>query len=258
MSWVAVAIAGSAVVGAVASNSAANKQASAQQNAANMQLGMFNTLQGNEQPYMQSGAQASQSLNQLMGLSGNAGDSVGTTGLKNGYLTQQFDPNSLDANPAYQFALKTGGQATRNADTPGVGALSGAALKDLTAFNVGTANSYENQYFNQFQTQQNNIYQRLSGIAGLGQNAAAGTGKNGAQLGTGAAQAVAGAGASQAAGIVGGANAVGSGASSLAGLMYLNAGSNGSAQGFSGYGSGAVSNAGNTTPYGPPVSAAGN
>lgn len=138
-----------------------------------------------------------------------------------GYFTQQFDPNSVENNPAFQFALKTGGQATRNADTPGMGALSGAALKDLTAFNVGTANSYENQYFNQFQNQQNNIFDRLSSIAGLGQNAAAQVGNNGATLGTGVAQAQAGAAASQAGGIVGATNAITNGASTLGGMMYM-------------------------------------
>lgn len=138
-----------------------------------------------------------------------------------GYFTQQFDPNNLNGNPAYEFALKQGGQATRNADTPGMGALSGAALKDLTAFNVGTANSYENQYFNQFQNQQNNIFDRLSSIAGLGQNAAAQVGNNGATLGTGVAQAQAGAAASQAGGIVGATNAITNGASTLGGMMYM-------------------------------------
>lgn len=228
---VAAAILGAGAIGAVGSIVAGGEQASGQKQAAQTQQNMFNTLQGNEQPYMQGGAGAESDLRGLLGESGTPGTTVGDTGLQQGFLTQQFDPNSLKGNPAYEFALQQGGQATRNADTPGVGALSGAALKDLTNFDVGTANQYESQYYNQFQTNQNNIFSRLSAIAGLGQNAAAGTGNNGAQLGTGIAQAQAGAAGSEAGGIVGATNALSGGANTLAGMMYLNAGQGGGSTG---------------------------
>lgn len=225
MGWIAAATIGGSLIGAVGANSAADAQASAQQQAAQTQQEMFNTITANSQPFMQAGYGATANLQQLMGQSGTPGTQVGNTGLPNGYLTQQFNPTQaqLDQYPGYQFALQTGGQAIRNADTPGVGALSGAALKDLMSFNVGTANQYYGQYFNQFEQQQNNIYNRLAGIAGLGQSAAAGVGNSGTQLGTGIAQAQAGAGASQAGGIVGATNALSGASSSLGGLMYLNA-----------------------------------
>jgi len=48
-----------------------------------------------------------------------------------GQLVSNFTPqdflNNLD--PGYQFQLQTGGQAIRNQDTPGVGALSGRRSK---------------------------------------------------------------------------------------------------------------------------------
>ena len=226
MSWVAAAVVGGAVIGAVGSNMAASKQSKAQQQAAATQQGMFNTINSQEQPFIQNGYGASKTLAELMGTSGAMGTNADGTSLPDGYLTSTFNPtqDQLNQYPGYQFALQTGGQAIRNADTPGVGALSGAALKDLTAFNVGTANQYYGQYFNQDQTQKNNIFSRLSAIAGLGQNAASQVGNNGAQLGTGIAQAQAAGGSSQAAGIVGGTNALSSGATSLAGMMYLNGG----------------------------------
>jgi hypothetical protein len=203
---------------------------------------MFNTIQANEQPYMSAGSNA---LNDIMAGFGNGSNTGVTTtgsgfrpnagggsnpsasGIPNGYFTQQFNPtqDQLNNYPGYQFALQTGGQAVRNADTPGSGALSGAALKDLTNFNVGTANQYYGQYFNQFQQQQNSIFSRLSAIAGLGQNAASNVGNNGAQLGTGIAQAQAAAAGSQAAGQVGTANAL-SGAAVP--LSYLLSGQNSS------------------------------
>ena len=166
----------------------------------------------------------------------------GVGGLPAGFLTQQFNPTQeqLDQYPGYQFALKTGQTAIRNQDTPGSGALSGAALKDLMNFDVGTANQYYGQYFNQFQTQQNNIFNRLNSIASLGQNAAGNLGSAGTSLGTGIAQAQAAAGGSLAAGTIGAANAIGGGLNNAASLNYLlsNSGSNAPLQaaGASAYG----------------------
>ncbi len=225
MSGIATAIAGSAVVGYLGSQKAGNVQAQGQQTAANTQQHMFDTVVGQEQPFLNAGYGATTSLSNLLGTTGKHGGIDPATGLPIGYLTQTFNPTQQQMNdyPGYQFALKTGGQAVRNADTPGVGALSGAALKDLTNFNVGTANQYYGQYFNQFQQQQNNIFDRLSNIASMGQNAAGNLGSVGSSLGTGIAQAQAGAAASRAGGIVGGTNALGGGLSTAALMNYYGA-----------------------------------
>jgi hypothetical protein len=234
MSFAAVAVGVGALAGGVISaqgaKSAANTQASAQENAAAQQMQMFNTIQGQEQPFMQAGYGATTSLQQLLGLtSGNPGG-----GLSNGYLaggmpTPQtvptFNSSTVTNSPGYQFAQQQGLSQVANAEAPNVGAMSGPAMKALTNFASGTAAQYYNDYFNQANTQfnqgttafneaqsnQNNIFSRLSAIAGLGQNAASNTGTAGTQLGTGAAQATAGAGASQAAGTVGAANSISGG-----------------------------------------------
>ena len=220
MTWVAVAIGGAAVVGAVASNSAASKQSDAQKQAAATQQGMFNTIQGQNQPFIQAGYGATSRLTDLLGTSGNTGaDGYGS-------LTSSFSPSDYLANkdPGYDFQLKTGAQATRNADTPGVGSLSGAALKDLMGFNQNMAATGYQNAFNRYQTQQNNTFQRLHDIAGLGQASANNTSAAGTSLGSGIAQAGAAAGASQASGVLGAGQSLSSGANSLAGLMYLNGG----------------------------------
>ena len=232
MPWGVVA---GAMIGAVGSNMAADKQASAQKQAAATQQQMFNTINSQEQPYIQGGYGAENALLYGLGIGGSNGPSggvplnqvmssvgggwggitsgavsdavggMGTTasyptppGMDYGFLTRQFSPadflNNLD--PGYQFQLQTGGQAIRNQDTPGVGALSGPALKDLMSFNQGMASTGYQNAFNRFTTQQNNIFSRLSAIAGLGQNAATQVGTSGTQLGTGMAQAQAAAGAS--------------------------------------------------------------
>ena len=207
MSWAAAAIGGQAVVGAVGSILAAGTQAAGQQQAAKTQLGMFNTINQQEQPFIQAGYGATSQLSSMLA--------------PGGQLTRSFTPqdflNNLD--PGYQFQLQTGGQALRNADTPGVGALSGPALKDLMSFNQGMAATGYQNAFNRFQTQNTNIFNRLSAIAGLGQNAASNVGTSGTQLGTGIAGAQAGAAASQAGGIVGATNAIGSSGVPLAYLL---------------------------------------
>ena len=219
-SGVTAALIGTGVMGALSSSNAANTQASGQLAAAGTQQNMFNTINQQNQPFIQAGYGSTNTLQQLLGTAGTPGTTVGNTGLQQGYLTSQFNPTQAQLNnyPGYQFALQTGGQAIRNADTPGVGALSGAALKDLMNFNVGTASNYYNQYFNQYQQQQNNIYNRLSGLSSLGQNAATNVGNAGMQLGTGIAGAQAGAAASQAAGQLGVANSL---SSNMIPALYL-------------------------------------
>ena len=228
----AAGLAGSAI-SAGGSESAANTQASADQSAQQQQLAMFNTINGQEQPFMTAGVGATNALSSLLGLS-----SGGAAGLPNGFLTQttgpfSFNPSSITSSPGYQFAQTQGLQQAQNAIAPNVGALSGPALQALTAYSTGTAEQYYNNYFNQAQsqyqtnlnsqqTQQNNIFARLSGIAGLGQNAASNTGTAGTALGTGAAQATAAGGAAQAAGTVGAANAASSGLSGAGNAFALN------------------------------------
>ena len=235
MSFIAVAIGAAGVLGAGASIYAANTQASAQNNAAATQQGMFNTIIGQEQPFLNAGYGATSQLNDLLGTSGNKG----AAGY--GSLTQPFNPtmDQLNAYPGYQFALQTGAQATRNADTPGVGALSGAALKDLTNFDVGAASQNYQNYFNNTQTQQTNIFNRLNSIAGLGQNAAGNLGNAGTSLGTGIAQAGAAAGGSLAGGIVGASNSL---TGSAVPLAYLMSGQGNGSSGISGMSQGDLYN----------------
>lgn len=204
MPWGFVA---AAVVGAVGSNMAADKQAAGQRAAAQTQADMFNTITGQEQPFIKAGYGATTGLNQLMGTEkGNFGN------LPNGYLTQTFNPTQaqLDNYPGYKWQKEQGQLATESAATPGVGAISGPGLKSLMNYNQGLAASNYGNYFNQFQTQQNNIFDRLNQIATRGQNAAGNLGTAGTTLGTGIAQAQAGAAASQAGGIVGATNSLSS------------------------------------------------
>ena len=142
-----------------------------------------------------------------------------------GSLLSPFTADTFkEMSPAYQFQLQQGQQGVLNGASSGQGALSGATQKDLMSFNQNLANTSFNNAFNQYQTQQGNIYSRLAGIAQLGQSAAANTGQQGTALAGQAAQSATNVGTAQAAGQVGAANAY-SGALSSA-IPWLAAGSN--------------------------------
>jgi len=209
-------------VGAIGSGIAGAEQASGQKAAAQTQADMFNTITGQEQPFIKPGYGAETTLSELLGLSaptGATGNATGTN-LPGGYLTQTFNPTESDLEnyPGYKFQLDQGNLALNSANSATGSAISGPALKSLMSFNQGLAASNYNNYFNQFQTQQNNIFNRLNAIASLGQNAAGNLGNAGTTLGTGIAQAQAGAAGSIAGGIAGATNNIGN-ATSLASLM---------------------------------------
>lgn len=71
VTWVAVAIGGSALVGAGASYLGSKKQSDAAQNAANINLDWLKTVNQQQQPFIQSGYGAMGRLNTLLGLSPN-------------------------------------------------------------------------------------------------------------------------------------------------------------------------------------------
>jgi hypothetical protein len=132
-----------------------------------------------------------------------------------GSFTKPFDVEEFYnyADPGYAFELQQGTQSLQNAASAGSGAMTGAALKDLLGYSQNFARTGYNDAFNRYQTSQGNIFSRLSSIAGLGQNAAAGVGAQGTQLAGNAGQMISNAGASSGAGIVGAGNALGEGLS---------------------------------------------
>ena len=300
----AAAVVGSGIAGAAISSagaqSAAQTQANAANNAQQISLQEFNTITGQEQPYMQSGYGALSNLDYLLGVtpqtsSGAPAAAAGTTpnnatgtpgapggalsGYANPYLsggigigsvgiagiglggsgvpmanTQPIGAANAPASaastaaavpggsfgslvtpfttenwkqlsPAYNFNLQQGQQNVLNADAAGQGSLSGAALKDLSSFNQANANNSFNNAFNQYQTQQGNIFSRLSGIAQLGQASAANTGQQGTALSGQAAQSATNVGSALAAGQVGSANAWSGAISNAAPWLYSGGGS---------------------------------
>ncbi len=113
---------------------------------------------GFQQPYMTAGAGATNQLAQLYG--------------PGGVYTKQPTYDELSLDPGYNFRIQQGQQAMLNAARGGGLAGSGAALKAAARYGAGEASQeYQNAYA-RFMANRAAVTQGLTGLAGLGANAA--------------------------------------------------------------------------------------
>jgi hypothetical protein len=161
MTFVAVAIGGSALLGymgsrkqAKAAESASQLQYEATSDAAKQQREMFDILNAQQKPYRESGYSALNQINTMLP-----------------QFTKEFTSADLIRNldPSYQFMLQQGLGATGQAMNVG----GGGSNVDLARqrFAQEYAKTGAQQAFNNYQSQQSNIYNRLSNLAGIGQAA---------------------------------------------------------------------------------------
>ncbi len=134
-----------------------------------------------------------------------------------GQFTHQFDANDLNANlaPNYDFMLKQGQGQTANTINSTGGLLSGNAQQGLNTFTQNYAKNAYQDAFNNYTTNQNNIYTRLAGLAGFGQNSLQQSNAAGTAATNSANNYLTSGAAAQAAGTVGQANALSGATSSL-------------------------------------------
>lgn len=210
MTWVAVAIGGSAVLGymgsqrqAGAATSAAQQQYQATQDAAAQQRAMFDIVNAQQAPYREAGYGALSQINTMLP-----------------QLNKMPTAADLRAMPGFEFGLNQGVGATGQAMNVGGGGSNVDLARRKFAIDYAT-----NVGLPQYMTQQTNIYNRLASLAGIGQTAqgqsnqlAQTTAGNIGQLGIGGASALG-------AGQIGAANAYAGGlqgignAATLAGLL---------------------------------------
>jgi hypothetical protein len=168
VSFVAVAIGGSALIGAGASIIGGNKAANAQNNAAAQstaieQAQLDEAKREYEQnrtdlaPYRAAGTVA---LGQI-----GAGTAAG------GEFNSPFNGQNLTNDPGYQFRLDQGNRGIEASAAARGGVLGGGTLKALSAYNSGEASQEYNNAFNRYQTDTTSRYNRLASIAGIGQTA---------------------------------------------------------------------------------------
>lgn len=211
---VAAAItAAAAVASAASSMSASGAQQGAASSASNTQNAMYQQERADLLPFMQTGYGANTALQNLagVGLDSNGaltGDPLSSSLLK--APSMNFSESDLQNTPGYQFNLSQGLKGVQNsAAARGLG-TSGSALKGAAGYATGLADStYQNQ-FNNAVTNQSNQFNRLMGLANLGQSSAANVGNAGITTGQGIASNTIGGGNAGAAGILGAGNALSS------------------------------------------------
>ena len=169
--WVAGAVVGSSLIGANAANKASSTQAAAADQATQLQERMFNKQVELQEPWRQAGMNA---LNKMQ-----SGDVMG-------YM-----------DPSYQFRLGEGLKALDRQAAARGGLISGGALKAAQRY----GQDFASQEFG-------NAYNRLAGLAGVGQTATGAQSNAAGQFGTNAGNLMTSAGAARASGYVGGANAL--------------------------------------------------
>lgn len=214
-----------------AANHAADLQSQAAQQALGFQQEQYGTTQNQLAPYLQAGQGA---LSQLVAGTQAGGNLLSAPAYNNAAFSAP-DPNQVANTPAYQFALQQGQQALQRAQAS-TGITGGGAAKAIDQYSQGLASQQYNNAYNQalstYNTNsansltnyqqgvnnQQNEYNRLAGIVGIGQGAVstgAGAGANAANAESNAVQTgAAGAGnyltqgaSASAAGTLGSANA---------------------------------------------------
>ena len=171
MPWMALAIGGSAILGANASSKAASTQAGSADRATELQERMFNKQLELQEPFRQSGINA---LNKI-----ESGDIMG----------------SMD--PSYSFRFQEGLKALDRQAAARGGLISGGALKAAQRYGQEFAS-------NEF----GNAYNRLASRAGFGQTATNNMGAAAGNFGTMAGNNMMAGANSRASGYIGGANAL--------------------------------------------------
>jgi hypothetical protein len=86
-----------------------------------------------------------------------------------GSLLQSFNPEQLTEDPGYNFRLDEGQKALERRLAAQGKTFSPEAAKALSSYNQGMASQEYGNAYNRYNQNQTNIYNRLAGIAGIGQ-----------------------------------------------------------------------------------------
>lgn len=137
-----------------------------------------------------------------------------------GSLTRPFSLADFEESPAFRFNLEQGEEAINKGAAARGNYYAPQTLQDLGKFTQGVASNEFQNAFSNYNTNMNNIWNRLYGLSESGRGAATQIGDLGARTAGQIGENVMGAGNARAAGIVGGVNAI-TGAGSDAYNNYL-------------------------------------
>jgi hypothetical protein len=268
---VALAIGAAAAVSAGASLYGSSQAAGSAKDAANLQQKQFQTTRGDLLPYNTTGQNALSGAYDLASGSPTGGGPNYVDLAYNQFLPPKMTQAELEQTPGYQFTLAQGLKATQSAAAARGLGVSGSALKGAGTYATGLADKTYLDQFNVAQqrfgdvlnlntAQQGNLqaqFGRLSGLATIGENAAAQTGAQGTTAASNAGSYLNAAGLDQAAGTKNATNALAGGVNSYLGYnqlqQYLNPTTTG--YGTSAAGTPGISAAGNPvmTGYAPAI-----
>lgn len=225
MSWAAVAIGGGSVISSVmqgnAAGRASDQQVAGSERARQYQDAVYNQIRDDNRPYRETGWNALADLSAGFGLKPptQPNPGVASGNIAQGQFSHVFDQNDFYNNsPGYQFRLGQGQMAASNSLNK-MGGMGGNFSKGLQDYTQGFASNEWDRALNQYTGQQQNIFNRLSNIAGMGQQANATVAGVAIPTSQGVANAMTRSGDAQAAGTMGQANAYGN-AISTAGSWY--------------------------------------
>ena len=189
MPWMALAIGGSALLGASAAKSAASTQAAAADRAAELQNQQFQQTREDLAPYRAAGQTA---LNALIPMATNY---------------KMFGMDTFSKDPGYGFRLAEGQKTLDRQAAARGGLISGSALKAAQRYGQEMGSQEYTNAFNRYQTERNAQLNPLQSLAGVGQTTSQQLGQFGAANAANVGNYLTGGAAANAAGQVGAANA---------------------------------------------------
>jgi hypothetical protein len=194
------AIFGSAVLGAVSSNEAANTQAESADRAADLQAQQFDRQVALQEPWRQAGMRA---LPELEAAS----------------RYTPFGKDQFQADPGYAFRLSEGQKALDRQAAARGGLISGGALKAAQRYGQEMGSQEFTNAFNRYQTERNARLNPLQSLAGVGQTSTNQLGVAGQNYANAAGEALGAGAQARASGYMGAANAVSGGVGQYTGYQ---------------------------------------
>lgn len=202
MTWVAAAIATSAVVGAYSSRQGAKAQKQAADQSAEVQREIFQKQTELAEPFRQAGISSQNELMRLLGIGGDA------TAADYGMLTRQFGEKDLQMDPGYGFRLREGEKALERMQSARGNLLSGGAIKAGQRYGQDLASQEYMNAFNRAQAQLGTRLGALGSLYGAGQAATQQVSGQAGQYGENVGNLLMAGGAARASGYAGAANAL--------------------------------------------------
>ena len=202
MTWVAAAIATSAVVGAYSSSKAAKAQKQAADQSAEVQREIFQKQTELAEPFRQAGITSQNELMRLLGIGGDQ------TAADYGMLTRGFGEKDLQMDPGYAFRLREGEKALERMQAARGNLLSGGAIKAGQRYGQDLASQEYMNAFNRAQAQLGTRLGALGSLYGAGQTATQQVAGQAGQYGENVGNLLMAGGAARASGYAGQANAL--------------------------------------------------